>query len=285
MAINRIPKEKKDAYNIVVRDYKERVEETVKRAKTLERDGMLGKDINAKYTRIAAASVYLKTIGLYCEMNDKSVEIMNIKSELYLTNARKNIYQAIKLLESIVGVHIDSPLGENSDTLEELKIMNPHRILNMLKKLEYCIALVEFEEGENSKWKWNFVELYGKFAGLCKNLVNFKLYAKQMYDPRNEFYEDINEIIRLVKYTIDTAAKKYRTKYELSSRDVSDMNKAIGFMELLIKIHTILNEPEFANEAKKGIEKWKEKLEQDLKKKEEEAQKKLKSSVKGKKKK
>jgi hypothetical protein len=112
--IQRIPKEKKEAFNLVVKEYKDRVEATNNKAKKFDRDGMLKNDINGYYKRIAASNVYFNTVGLYCEMNDKSVEIMNIKNDAYLNNARKNIYQAIKLLESIVGSQIDTSLTDNA---------------------------------------------------------------------------------------------------------------------------------------------------------------------------
>jgi hypothetical protein len=274
MSIQRISKQKKDAYNLVVKEYKDRVELTMKKAKKFERDGMLSKDKPAFYKRIAAASVYLSTVGLYCEMSQKSVEIMNIKNDLYLGNARKNIYQALKLLESIFGVDVDSSLTENAETLDDLKILNPRRVLHLLKKIDYDIALVEYNEGENSRFKWTFVELYGRFAAISKNIVNFKQYANLMNNPMAPFYAEINDLLTLVKQASDTAAQKYRTKYELSTMDISDMQRAIDFMQLLVRIHVILNEQTFAQNAKKTIEKWKEKLEQDLKKKEEEAKKK-----------
>lgn len=267
--IQRIPKEKKEAYNLVVKEYKERLEATNNKAKKFEREGMANNNLAGYYKRIAAANVYFNTVGLYCEMNDKSVEIMNMKNDAYLTNARKNIYQAIKLIETIVGSQVDSSLTDNEEILSRMKLLNPRRILNLMKKIEYTIALVEFEEGENSKWKWNFVELYGKFAAICKNLTNFKGYAAKLNNPMVEYYEEINEILRIVKRSTDTAAQKYRMKYELGSMDVTDMSKSIDYMNMLVRIYIILNEVQQAQDAKKTIEKWKEKLEQDLKKKEE----------------
>lgn len=271
--IQRIPKEKKEAFNLVVTEYKERVEATNNKAKKMEREGMGGKDINAKLKRIAAANVYLNTVGLYCEMNEKSVEIMNIKNDAYLSNARKNIYQSMKLLESLFDIDLDTPLTESHDKLEELKIFNPRRVLNILKKIEYDIALVEYEEGDNSKWKWTFVEMYGKFTALCKNMIDFKLFSHKANDPMYEYYEEANELLRMMKRITQNAAQKYRTKYELSTMDVADMNRAIDYMKLLESIHMVLNEQQFIHETKMTTEKWKAKLEADLKKKEEETKK------------
>lgn len=234
---------------------------------------MKDKEINSLYKRIGASNTYLESVNLFCKMNEYSIQIMDIKNDLYLTNARKNIYQAIKMIESIVGNFVDTSLTDNAEILEELNLLNPKRILYLLKKLEYSIALVEFSEGDNSKWKWNFVELYGKFATLGKNLINFREYANKMYDPSYSFYEEVNDLLRLLKRVIETAAQKYRTKYELSTMDMADMNKGIELLNLLVRIYIILNEQQFAQDTKKTIEKWKDKLELDLKKKEEELKK------------
>ncbi len=273
MALKQIPREKKEAYNAIVKDLKEQMEVVQKKAQKYERDGMRDKEIPSLYKRIAASNVYLETVRIYCKMNEYSLQIMDIKNDLYLTNARKNIYQAIKMLESIVGNVIDSALTDNAEILERLTLLNPKRVLNLLKKIEYSIALVQFSEGENTKWKWTFVEMYGKLAALAKNLINFKVYAQQMFDPSNPSYQDINELFELTKKLIDTAAQKYRTKYELSTMEVADMNKGMDFLNLIVRIYIILNEQPQAQEAKKTLEKWKDKLELDIRKREEETKK------------
>jgi hypothetical protein len=273
MALKQIPKEKKEAYNAVVKDLKEQVDITQKRAQKFEREGLRDKELNSWYKRIAASNVYLETVRLYCKMNGYSIQIMEIKNDLYLSNARKNIYQAIKMIESIVGTYVDVALTDNSEVLEKLSLLSPKRLLHLAKKMQYCIALVEIAEGDTSKWKWNFVEIYGKWATMMKNLINFKVYANKMYDPSDESYNEINDLMRLAKDGIEMAAQKYRTKYELSTRDVSDMNKGIELLNVLVRIFFILNEQEKAQEAKKTIEKWKDKLELDLRKREEETKK------------
>ncbi len=270
MPLKQIPKEKKEAYNITVKNLRENVEIIQKKAQKYEREGLRDKEIVSFYKRVAASNNYLDTVKIYGKMNEYSLQIMDIKNDLYLTNARKNIYQAIKMLETIVGTVVDSSLTDNADILAQLTLLNPKRLLNLFKKIEYTIALIQLSEGETSKWKWTFVEMYGKLAALTKNLINFKVFAQQIYDPSAPFYSEINELFQISKRLIESAAQKYRTKYELSTMDVSDMNKGIEFLNLLVRIYIILNEQIQAQEAKKTIEKWKDKLELDIRKKEEE---------------
>ena len=268
--IERLSKEVKETYNSAVKEYKERVEQTLKKAKKMEMESRNDNSVAAKYKKAAAASIFLKTVTLYCEMNDTSLQILKMKNDSFLTDARKNTFTALSLLESIVGNSIDSSLTENYEILIQLPLLTPKRLHHLLRKIEYAVALVEYEEGDSSKVKWTLVELYGKYTVMCKNLINFRDYAPRIYNPMDPFYSEINELFRMVKNAADTAAKKYREKYELLSQDVADINKAIEFMELLVKIHILLNESNFAQEAKKTKEKWKEKLEIDLKKKDEE---------------
>ncbi len=273
MPLKQIPKEKKEAYNITVKDLKEKVETIQKKAQKFEREGMRDKETVSFYKRVAASNNYLETVKVYAKMNEYSIQIMDMKNDLYLTNSRKNIYQAIKMLETIVGNIIDSSLTDNAEIIEKLSLLNPKRVLNLLKKIDYCIAIVQLAEGDTSKWKWTFVEMYGKLAALTKNMINFKVYAQQVYDPTTPFYKEINELFQLAKRLIENAAQKYRNKYELTTMGVTDMNKGIEFLNLLLRIYIILNEQLQAQETKKTIEKWKDKLEQDIRKKDAEAKK------------
>jgi hypothetical protein len=273
MPLKQIPKAKKEAYNAIVKDLKEQVELLEKKAQKMEREAIRTKNLNSGYKKIVSAMTYLDTVQIYCKMNEYSVQIMDIKNDLYLTTSRKNIYQAIKILESIFTNIVDTSLTENEEILKQFSLLTPKRILHIIKKIEYCIALVEYAEGENSKWKWTFVELYGRLAVLSKNMINFKEYVNRMFDATDPDYETINELVQTCKRLVEAAAQKYRTKYELSTRDITDMNKGIDLLNQLLKINIILNEQEQAQETKKVIEKWKDKLEMDIRKKEEEAKK------------
>lgn len=273
MALKQIPKEKKEAYNAIVHDLKDQVDIIQKKAQKYEREGLRDKLLNSYYKRIVACNAYLDTVNLYCKMNEYSIQIMDIKNDSYLTNARKNSYQAIKMIESMVGSQVDSSLTDNEEIVTQITELNPKRVLYLIKKMEYCIALVEFAEGDTSRWKWAFVELWGRYATLIKNIINFKEYTAKMYDAGYKYYEEINDVLKHAKKSMESAAQKYRTKYELSTMDVADMNKAIDLMNLLVRVYIILNEHQFAQESKKTIEKWKDKLELDLKKKDEEKKK------------
>ena len=55
--------------------------------------------------------------------------------------------------------------------------------ISLLRKLGYSIQAVAEGFGENTKWKWAFVELRGRFATVAKNFLNLKTFVAGM-DPR-----------------------------------------------------------------------------------------------------
>ncbi len=277
--IKRIPAEKKKHYNEVIKPLKVKIDDINRKIKTLERDIMAKRDGFENYRRIAIANEYLNLVPIYCEMNDYSVQILGIKNDAHLTAGRKSIYQATAQMEKIYGTEIDTPLTENDEIHAKLKAFNPRRKLNFFKKMEYDIYFVEHEFGESSKWKWSFVELYGRYAALLKNTIDFKSVMMSL-DPRVEFYSERMELLRLVKHALDDAARRYREKYELGDHDFADMRKAIDFKKALMRIHIILKENELAQEVKKMITKWNQKLEEDIKAKEEKEKKKAKKKKK-----
>ncbi len=49
MPLKQIPKEKKEAYNAIVKDLKEQVDTIQKKAQKIEREGIRSKDLNSNY--------------------------------------------------------------------------------------------------------------------------------------------------------------------------------------------------------------------------------------------
>ena len=85
----------KARFNESIKKYRGDMEIIEKRIKQLEKDLKTKKDNFHGYRHVIIANEYLKIIGLYCAMNDESVQIMNFKNENYLNEARKLIYQIL----------------------------------------------------------------------------------------------------------------------------------------------------------------------------------------------
>jgi len=137
-----------------------------------------------------------------------------------------------------------------------------------VRKLGFTIDSLVEGFGENSKWKWSFVELEGRFAAVAKNLLNLKTFVSGL-DPRSEGYSARLSHLSLAKELLQQAADRYREKYELSTMRIDDIKVGINFLTALRRLHFVLGESEHADVVKKKSEIWRTKMENDLKKAEE----------------
>ena len=96
--------------------------------------------------------------------------------------------------------------------------------------------------GENTKWKWSFVELEGRFAVVAKNLMDLKTLMAGM-DPRAEFYQERLAHLKLVKRLLQQSADGYREKYELSTSRIDDFKLAINYLGSLRRFNALVGEP------------------------------------------
>jgi hypothetical protein len=129
----------------------------------------------------------------------------------------------------------------------------------------FTIQSVEEAFGSQTKWKWSFVELEGRYTTVTKNLMNLKTIVAGL-DPRVPGYEERLEHIRFVKDLLQRSADRYREKYELKTFRIDDFKQAISFLSALKRIHTLLGEAPQSDVVKRKIEVWKAKMEDDEKK-------------------
>ncbi len=254
-----IPKAQKAAYNDEIKDIKVKVDELSKKIKDI--DSKIRKNEKLKSYYCIEKTVYLiKAISFYMKMNDLSLEMLNIKNEKFLNEARKEFYKVLQTMESIVGGDIDRSLRSNDEYLAKIDKLNPRQILDIVRRIHDVFVDLKTKVGEGSKWKWSFVELQARVAVITKNITNFSDTAK-FRDPRVEFYNDRRELMRLCKEGLAEAAKQYRTKYELSGKARDDLKRSIELLSALRKIHVLFGESEEANKLKTTIDAAKQALE------------------------
>jgi len=266
-----IPRAEKAAYNEYIKEYKVEIEEKYKSIKGIETKKKKVKNISLYYN-FEIIREYLSIITIYIDMSDASLELLNIKNELFLNNSRKEIYKVFHLMEEIVSNHIDRSLKENSEYLKKIDRINPDQILNYIKNIIDIRKKMVEKFGDGSKWKWSFVELQGRLAVIIKNFINFSDLQKYR-DPRTEFYHSRQQLLKLCKQHINEAAKQYRNKYEVSGKVPGDMLKAIDLLSSLRRISVLMREPEEAEKLKNTIEALRVRMESDEKKNDDEKKK------------
>jgi hypothetical protein len=256
--------EAKKRYAEYVKDYKLAIDAALAKEKNLKAvvDSGVG---GANYQRLAMADDNLNIVSNYILMNSLSVSFLGVKNENFLNEARKCLYKTIIYLEEVLTTFIDVPFSDYEEGLSTVDAFSDESRYNLVRKLGFSIDSIRDGFGENTKWKWSFVELDGRFAALAKNFLNLKTFLAKM-DPREEGYSARMAHLSLTKELLQQAADKYREKYELSTQRLDDMKLAVNYLSALRRLNIILGETEQAEVVKKKIEIWKAKMEADLKK-------------------
>ena len=262
----KISEESKRLYSNKVQQYRPRIEAILKR----ERDVLktLPTSDHVEQSRMALARLHVDLASCYLLLSRISIAILGMRNENYLNAARKSCYQSIIYLEQVVTDTIDGPYSEYSEVFAKIATISHKERFHLMRLLGFTIQAVEQGYGENSKWRWSFVELNGRFVVIAKNLMDIKQIVAEL-DPRFEGYKMHLQYLKLVKELLLESANRYREKYELTTLRSDDFRLAIRFLRALSRLHTILGEKEENEIIKRKIDVWKLKMETDERKAEE----------------
>ena len=261
--MGKISSEARQQYFERIKEYKQVVDAIVQREASLKKvvDAEPGP---APYKRIAMVDERLNLASYLLLQNELSLTLLGVKNEAFLNDARKSCYRAVIYLEEVVSTYVDAAFTDYSEMLEEIGGLEDEKRYALVRKLGFAIQSVEDAFGANSKWRWSFVELEGRYAAVAKNLINFKTFVAGM-DPRIDGYYARIGHLELVVDLLSRSADRYREKYELSTLRLDDFKKAIDFLAALRRIQILLGEVEKAELLKKKMEVWKSKMETDEK--------------------
>lgn len=221
--------------------------------------------VNGNYQKLMSANENLNLMSNYLLMSATSQQLLGIKNEGFLNEARKQCYKCIIDIEEVVTAYIDVPFSSYEEKVTSIETYPDKSKLRFAKKLGFAIDTIEEEYGINSKWRWSFVELEGRYAAVTKNLLNLKTFVGKM-DPRVEGYESRMAHLKLARRLLQKAADRYHEKYELATHRLDDMKLAMSYLAALRRLYTVMGEAMEAEVIKKKIEVWKTKLEADMKK-------------------
>jgi hypothetical protein len=213
--------------------------------------------------QIELSESMLNMASNYFVMNGISVSILGQKNEEALNEGRKALYKSIIYLEKVVGNVIDAPFSDYEQKLRLIESMSPAQRYLFIRKLGLTVALTKDAYGENSKWRWAFVDLEGRFAAVAKNIINLRDYFINS-DPRSQHYEPTMFHLRLAKELMAQAADGYRQRYELSTNRVDDFKLGITFLSALKNLNILTGDRIEAETIKKKLEAWSAKLTSDM---------------------
>ncbi|HOV38839.1 MAG TPA: hypothetical protein PLG79_08965 [Spirochaetales bacterium] len=259
--MGKISVEAKRRYFEKVKEYKTILEQFIQREKNLLKVVEKG-DSNAAYVKINLAEESLNLASYYLLLNEISLSLLAVKNDSFLNEARKSCYKSIIYLEDVVSNCIDTPYSDYKEKLELIEGMQDEKRYALVQKLGFTIQSVIDAFGEQSKWKWSFVELEGRFATVAKNIFNMKNLAEGL-DPRSEGYQFRTSHLNLLKDLLQKAADRYREKYELSTLRIDDFKLAISYLGALRRLYLLLGDGPNAETIRKKIEVWTQKMADD----------------------
>jgi hypothetical protein len=268
--MSKITQEQRNRYAAKVKEYKATTDSILAKEQSflnlLKQPGGQG----VGYVKMKLSQEALTLTSYQILVNSLSVSLLGIKNEDSLAEARKSIVKSIKYLEDIVTGYVDAAFSEYEKNLEEISEISYEDRYAHLRKIGFAIREIEEGYGSNSKWKWSFVEIWGKLAAVSKNTLDLKR-AFQDMDLTSPNRMVVFSYLGFVKKLLQTTADRYREKYEVSTMKMDDFKQAILFLNALRRIHIVFGEKGEADDLKKKIEIWSAKLESDYKKREEES--------------
>ena len=221
-----------------------------------------------KDPKTAAAKLFnlagseLDLTSKYLVINGISHTVLGLRSEEALSEARKSISKAIIYIENIVTGKADALFSEYEEFLNELKGVSTERKFYFIRKMGFTIDLIKLAYGENTKWKWAFVDLEGRFAVITKNLLDLR--KAQTNDFNKPDYVFIANHIKLTKSLLNKCATRFLERFELSTRSVDDLRFAIGLISGLQHIKIMLNDKDEMDYLKKKSDSWQALLDEEL---------------------
>jgi hypothetical protein len=268
----KITESERHAYNEKVKNYISIAKALLKTEKELLAETK--KDTpDAPIKKIALADEMLNLTSNYLAVNGVSQAVLKVKNEESLNDARKSIYKAVIYLEEVVSNYIDNPYSDYEEKVKSIEAYDHNQRYFLIRKMGLAIDLLEQAYGDNSKWRWTFVELEGRFSAVAKNILDLRNVFTNS-SPDSPYYDSTYYHLRLIKKLLSQSADRYREKYELSTGQMSDFKTGISFLGALRRLHIILAENDDAESVKKKLSIWKTKFETDMKK-QEDAKKKL----------
>ena len=258
--------EKKTLYLQKIKAFQDKIEEIQEREKShlLASTGVYRE---WALKQLVLADDMLNLVLYQLKINAVFSEFYSVRNEKALNEGRKTIYKFLIYLENVVTGSVDVPYSNYSDKLDEIASFSAEQRYRLTEKGRKTIALLKNAYGENTKWKWSFVDLDGRFAAVAKNFLDQKKIVLSSSDPGSPDYEPTMRHLMMVKELLDYAAGRYREKYELSTKRRDDFQVGINFLGALFRIHALMWEKDEATEVKKKRETWTARLEADIKNK------------------
>lgn len=258
--------ENTEVYKEKMRYYQDEIDEILKQEKAIHVLAVSDPEGSA-YKKFMFVDDLIYAVSLYLAKYQITASYLSGKNETLLNETRKAVYKVIIALEDLVSDFIDVPFSEYENKVRKIEHVPQKHRYYLIRKLGLIIDLVIRAYGDNTKWKWSFVEIQGRFASVAKNILDLKDSTAVGFDPHSPDYESTMFHLKMAKKLLLQAADKYRARYEMATSSIEDFRLAIQYLSAARRIHLLLNERNDAEEVKRQIDIWTDKMEKDLQRK------------------
>lgn len=250
-------------YQSEIKDLKSKLAEKREGVARLEKEMAKESEDLKNYYHIAISSEHLDCVDISCEMSKVSEKYMKKKNDDFLNDSRRTYYKALSEIEDkVTDRFVDTLLHENRGKLATIKFLDPMRVLRLVNKFKSRLDIIIHGFGENSKYKWGFIEMEARYIIIFKNLLDYR--RLQINQPgKDPFYPENVQLFNLIKVMLQQVSHKMREKYMIGTKEVVDIKAAINLQEALRKITAVLGTEEECETAKSTIESWKKMLEKE----------------------
>lgn len=256
-----VTKEQKKIFTEQVKSYKSFLDDIKKEISTLKAVSKKNMRL-APYVEIRTAMLGLQRASTLILMSRLSMSIVNVKNETYLNDARKEISANFSNLEKILGSSaLEGTLTENKEILKQIIRVTPTQRLQLLRGFRNTILDLKGVMGDNSKWRWYFPDLHLKTAVLAKNLFDFSEYEKKSRKPDAQDYRTWLDLFAFLTEELHSSAQEYRSRYELSTNDVNDLQTIQRILEFSKKIYMLSGNKNELNKVSTSLDAITQKIE------------------------
>ncbi len=253
-------------YSEKIKVYKKKIEVQLLKEKQILQI-IKNDDTGASFKKLMLADENLDVVSFYLLMNSLSLSLLGIKNETYLNDGRKACFKTLIYLEEVFTDFLDVPFSEYEEKINEVSAFSEDNRYDLIRKTGFSIDAINLAFGDNSKWKWSFVDMNGRLACVSKNCMDLKKMTAGM-DPRVPGYQVRIKQLNLSRRLLQQSADSFRKKYELSTNRIDDFKRALGFLASLKRLSILLKRNSDVDALKKKIDIWKTKMDTDIKRRE-----------------
>ncbi len=230
-----VSSEQRKLFQEKISPYKKQVDEQKKEINSI-RSLMKASENIRLYLSLKIAAIEIARCNTLVLMSNLSEKIQGVKNNAYLNDARKYLSNLITDMLNLFGKHMDSGFTENEETLEQISQFRPSHKLRLLQEFHIVVENIKHALGENSKWRWSFPDMYYRLTVLAKNINDFRLMG-EVKDPEHSDYEALQDYLYFFLDKAQYTAHEFRSRYELSTQEVGDLQKIRDIFELQKKVY------------------------------------------------